>query len=107
MSKKLLVLTLTVLLMACQNQMPNISKKYIDNQTVASNQVLIIYFDKDKKTTLLNAINKQGDEFIYDYQNLNGLAIKVKQKNIDQAIAFYQKVDGVLQVSKDEKMELH
>lgn len=72
-----------------------------------SNSTLIIWYDKGSKRTLLRAIRNYGAEIIYDYNNFNGIAVKIPQGvGINQAITYFQGVKGVLQVSRDRIMHL-
>lgn len=74
-----------------------------DNQST----VLIIYFAEDKKDNIVRAITAKGDTVLYDYRIFNAVAIDVKDpKILPTAMAFYQKIDGVLQVSQDEMVQL-
>ena len=45
---------------------------------------------------------------IYRYHNFNALALKLPEKySIEQGIHYFEKIDGVLQVTRDEIMQLH
>ena len=74
-----------------------------------SAETLIIYYnDKKGKKSLLKAIRKSGAELIYDYNIINGVAIRKPQNmTIDAAIRYYRKLKGVLQVSRDRIMQLN
>ncbi len=73
-----------------------------------SAETLIIYYDGKKgKKSLLKAIRKSGAELIYDYNIINGVAIrKPKNMTIDTAIGYYSKQKGVLQISRDRIIPL-
>lgn len=70
---------------------------------------LIIFYDKTiGKTALLQAVQDYDAELLYDYKNLHGIAIKLpNEKDVDEAIGFFKKVDGVLSVERDSIMQLH
>lgn len=94
-------------LVACQAT-PNVAKPDDKARTSvqAQSSVLIIYFEKDKKPLLMNAIAKRSDKMAYDYKSLHAVAITT-QDAIDDAINFYQQIEGVLQVNPNEIMQLH
>ena len=64
---------------------------------------LIISVDKDiGKGPLKKAIEEYQAEVLYDYNIINSMAIKIPpNKNIDDAIKFFQKVEGVIGIEKD------
>lgn len=65
--------------------------------------VLIIYYDKTVGAEpLLKAAERYGSEIIYRYNIISGVALRVpKDKSDEEAIAYYKKVKGVLQVARD------
>lgn len=77
-------------------------------QTDAGHENLIIYYDPSTgKDELLKAVKKYGSDIIYIYQNINGIAITVpKDKTDTEAIKYYEKIKGVLSVTKDTKLQL-
>lgn len=96
-----------VFLSACAT-LPNHEMAEFSSQTVVKkSQVFIIYFDKDKKHALVNAINAHQDEIIYDYQNFSSLALKITADDMNARLAMYQSIDGVLQILEDRTLELH
>ncbi|MBE9578620.1 MULTISPECIES: hypothetical protein [Moraxella] len=102
-----LLLIPIITLTACVNT-PYQSNNKIEQitQTVQSD-VFIIYFDKDKKDNLLTHINHHHDEIIYLYQNMNAVAVKITATDLDKQIQSYQAIDGVLQITKNQTMQLH
>ena len=64
---------------------------------------LIISVDKEiGKGPLKKAIEEYQAEVLYDYNIINSMAIKIPpNKNIDDAINFFQKVEGVIGIEKD------
>lgn len=75
-----------------------------------SPSTLIIWYDatsKRNKKRLMKAVKAYKAEVIYDYNNFNGIAIKIPQNtSIDAAIAYFKKVKGVVQVNRDGVMHL-
>lgn len=73
-------------------------------QKLHSDNTLIIFYDsKSGKKSLLNAIKKYGASVIYDYKNISSIAIKLPDgKNVDEAKAHFEKVEGVVQVEYDK-----
>lgn len=69
---------------------------------------LIIFYDPSAGSrALLDAARIYGSEVIYEYRNFNGIAVTVPRgKTIDEAIQFYERVEGVIQVNRDEMLEL-
>lgn len=69
---------------------------------------LIIYYAPESGTgELLKAAKRYGSKVIYVYRNINGIAVTVpKGKTVPEAMKYYGKVDGVLSVVKDERMQL-
>lgn len=104
---KYLLLLPLIVLTACANipDKSNNAREQI-TQTVQSD-VFIIYFEKDKKDNLLKAINHHQDDIVYLYQNFNAVAIKITAKNLNKQIQSYQKIDGVLKITKSENLPLH
>jgi len=68
-----------------------------------SSDVLIISYDLEiGKDPLKKAIRKYGASIIYDYRIVNAIAIRLPDPSkIDDAILHFEKVKGVLQVSRD------
>lgn len=72
------------------------------------NENLIIYYAPESGTgELLKAAKRYGSKVIYVYRNINGIAVTVpKGKTAPETMKYYEKIDGVLSVVKDEKMQL-
>lgn len=74
--------------------------------TTYSPSTLIIWYDNSRptvKTRLLDEIARCGATVIYDYQNFNAVAVVLPQgMSLDDGIARFSRVGGVLQVSRDE-----
>lgn len=69
--------------------------------------MLIIYYDEDTGTgPLLKSIDKFGAEIVYDYNPINALVIRFSdEKSVDDAVKRFEKVDGVIKVSKDRAQD--
>lgn len=72
------------------------------------NDNLIIYYAPESGNgELLKAAKRYGSKVIYVYKNINGIAVTVpKGKTVPETMKYYEKIDGVLSVVKDEKMQL-
>ena len=56
---------------------------------------------------LLKAAKEYGAEIIYQYNNLNGIALRIPDGgNISEAIKYFKAVEGVLSVSQDRQWRL-
>ena len=73
-----------------------------------SPNVLIIFYDETiGKEPLLKAIKEFNATIIYDLKIMKSITIKIPDdKKIEEAIDFFQKVDGVLTVNRDSQMQL-
>lgn len=69
--------------------------------------VLIVFFETDKKPSVLNAIKANGDRLIYDYHTMSGVAVATNHTDVKGVMAFYHKVDGVLSVEPDKVLSLY
>lgn len=105
----LILFILPIFLTACTT-MPhtteNTHKTNNNTQVAMSSQVFIIFFEKDKKANLLHAISQYHDEIMYDYGDLNGLAVKITAKDIAKRVQSYQKIDGVSYVGENRPLPL-
>ena len=86
----------------------NISKKN-NSQPKYSSNVLIIFYDVTiGKEPLIKAIKEFNATIIYDLNIMKSITIKIPEdKKIEEAIEFFQKVDGVLGVNRDSQMQLY
>jgi hypothetical protein len=68
-----------------------------------SPSTLIIFYDSViGKTPLMKAVSDYHATLIYDYRMMSGIAIKIPAgKDINDAIKYFEKVKGVLQVNRD------
>ena len=70
-----------------------------------SPNVLIIFYDL--KEPLLKAINDYNASIIYDLKMMKSITIKIPEnKKIEDAIEFFQKVEGVNLVNRDSQMQM-
>ncbi len=68
----------------------------------SDNSLIILYDPVNGKDSLYQAIEEYGATIIYDYRNINGIAIRIPTGTfIGDAIEFFKHVDGVLQVNRD------
>ena len=118
MFKSIVMLTVVCVLTACQT--PNTPTKATTTpaphgQTSQTDQVqaqkqetvLIVFFETDKKPSVLNAIKTNGDRLIYDYHTMSGVAIATSHTDVEGTMAFYRKIAGVLSVELDKVVSLH
>ena len=65
--------------------------------------ILVISYDIEiGKDPLKKAIRKYGAEVKYDYRIVNAIAVRIPDPDkMDEAILYFEKVKGVLQVSRD------
>ncbi len=63
---------------------------------------LVMYDGEVGKEPLLKAISEYGCEIIYDYHIINGMALKKPDvKTLEETMAYFKKVKGVLTVEYD------
>lgn len=77
-------------------------------EVASSGENLIIYYSPETgNKELLKAAKKYGSKVIYAYRNINGIAVTVpKGKSVQEAMKYYDSINGVLSVVKDQKMRL-
>ena len=77
-------------------------------QKLISDNTLIIYYNNSKgRKNLLKEVKKYNATIIYDYKNLNSVAIKIPDGvDIHDAKAHFEKVKGVVGVNYDRIMQL-
>ena len=82
-----------------------VEQKEVELQNIYN---LIIYYDREiGKEELLKSVQNYRAELLYDYDNINGIAIKIpSDKAILEAIRYFQQVKGVLSVNRDEVMQI-
>ncbi|OPH37359.1 hypothetical protein [Moraxella equi] len=104
---KYLLLFPIIVLTACVNIPHKSDNKKPQITQTAQWDIFIIYFDKNKKDNLLTHINHHHDEVVYLYDNINAVAVKITATDLDKQIQSYQAIDGVLQITKNEMVQLH
>lgn len=115
MTKLWIAATLSFCLAACQSPAaptsvaPTSSPAQQPAHAAQENtNVLIIFFEQGKGDAVVAAVKQYGAEVVYRYQMMNGMAIRVPAgKNVDAAMAHFERVRGVLQVQRDQVMQLH
>ena len=108
---KLIIYVMIALLSGCHVTAHNnpFNDSLSTQQQPQYSQNLIIYFDaKTGAEPVLTAAKNIHASVIYRYHNFNALALKLPEKSsIEQGIRYFEKIDGVLQVTRDEIMQLH
>ena len=88
-------LTLALSTASCHSVMP------IDEK----GEVVIVYYDESVGADAIEKFIKKNDvKVLYQYSNIKGYALKLR--NDDQRMAL-EKVDGVLSVNKDDVYKLN
>ena len=74
----------------------------------AANRVLIVLYDPAiGAEPLLQAMREMQAELVYRYTNINGIATRIPpQQEMEQAIRRLERVPGVLQVQRNQIMQL-
>lgn len=108
--KTLAFILLSTLLCSCQSPSTPTQLTAIPSQQQAQDTTgnLIIFYDAQiGSAPLLKAVKTSGTTLIYEYKNLHGIAIRPSSKtNIEDAIAYFKKVNGVLSVEQDRLLKL-
>ncbi|WOE32256.1 MULTISPECIES: DUF333 domain-containing protein [unclassified Acinetobacter] len=68
---------------------------------------LIISYDVPKKQNVLKVIEAQKIQIIYALKNINIIVVSIPQSATQESTKQLKKIDGVLDVQEDSKMELH
>ena len=101
---------LSILLRACQSPSTPAQSTATPSPQQAQDTTgnLIIFYDAQTGSApLLKAVKISGATLVYEYKNLHGIAIRPSSKtNIEDAIAYYKKVNGVLSVEQDRLLKL-
>ncbi len=106
--KTLVFVLLSTLLCACQSTPTQSTATPSQQQTQDTTGNLIIFYDAQTGSApLLKAVKTSGATLVYEYKNLYGIAIRPSSKtNIEDAIAYFKKVNGVLSVEQDRLLKL-
>ena len=71
------------------------------------NTLIIFYDEAIGKEPLLAAVEEYNASILYQYNNFNSIAIKIPEgTEIEDAIEFFSGVEGVLQVNRDQIIEI-
>ena len=82
-----------------------IDHKYVPEHS--ANVFLVMYDAEIGKQPLLNAIKDYKVEIIYDYRMMSGMALKKPDdKTLEETIAFFKRVKGVVSVEYDRVYHL-
>lgn len=106
--KTLACALLSALLCACQSlpEQAPATPSYPRTQATTGN-LIIFYNTQIGSKPLMQAVKDSGASLVYEYKNLHGIAIRPSAKtNIQDAIAYFQKVNGVLSVEQDRLIKL-
>ncbi len=106
--KTLVFILLSTLLCACQST-PTQSTTIPSQQQAqdTTGNLIIFYDDQTGSAPLLKAVKTSGATLVYEYKNLHGIAIRPSSKtNIEDTIAYFKKINGVLSVEQDRLLKL-
>jgi len=79
-----------------------------DEPDVSPSTLIIFYDDSIGSESLLKAVEDYKAELIYNYRTMHGIAIRIPtNKNIQDAIKYFQSIEGVITVNRDRRMKLH
>ncbi len=71
------------------------------------NVFLVMYDEKVGKEPLLKAIKEYKCEIVYDYNSINGMALKKpEEKSLEETMQYFKGVKGVLTVEYDHIIRL-
>ena len=108
--KTLVFVLLSTLLCACQSPSTSAQSTAIPSQQQAQDttgNLIIFYDDQTGSAPLLKAVKTSGATLVYEYKNLYGIAIRLSSKtNIEDTIAYFKKINGVLSVEQDRLLKL-
>ena len=72
------------------------------------NNLIVFFQDAKDRQTVLDAARDYGAEVLYDYQNLNAVALKIPpHKSMDEAERHFAALAGVVGVNRDQSHRLH
>ena len=104
------LLSCLAMLTACAAPPPTAAPSALSAQPEqqAANRVLIVLYDSAVGAEpLLQAVREMQAELVYRYTNINGIAARIPpQQEMEQAIRRLERVPGVLQVQRDQIMQL-
>lgn len=104
------LLACLAMLTACAAPPPTAAPSALSAQPEqqAANRVLIVLYDPAVGAEpLLQVVREMQAELVYRYTNINGIATRIPpQQEMAQAIRRLERVPGVLQVQRDQIMQL-
>ena len=109
MNIRVFLLACLAMLTACAAPQPADAPSALSAQPEqAANRVLIVLYDPAVGAEpLLQAVHEMQTELVYRYTNINGIAARIPpQQDMAQAIRRLERVPGVLQVQRDQMMQL-
>ena len=108
MNTRALLLACLAMLTACTAPQPAAPNTPSSQPKQAANRVLIVLYDPAVGAEpLLQAVREMQAELVYRYTNINGIAARIPpQQDMAQAIRRLERVPGVLQVQRDQIMQL-
>lgn len=108
MNTRVLLLACLAMLTACVAPQPVAPNTPSSQPEQAADRVLIVLYDPAVGAEpLLQAVREMQAELVYRYTNINGIAARIPpQQDMAQAIRLLGRVPGVLQVQRDQVMQL-
>ncbi len=103
----IILLLMLSIFSSCIHQKQNIANPEKLEKQNQPKQLIIYYDSETGKDSLLQAIENYSAKIIYDYENFNAIAISIpKNRNLEQAKKYFEKVNGVLLVENNRIVEL-
>ena len=108
MNIRVLLLACLAMLTACAAPQPAAPNTPSSQPEQAANRVLIVLYDPAVGAEpLLQAVCEMQAELVYRYTNINGIAARIPPpQDMAQAMRRLERVPGVLQVQRDQIMQL-
>ena len=102
------LLACLAMLTACTALQPAAPNTPSSQPEQAADRVLIVLYDPAVGAEpLLQAVHEMQAELVYRYTNINGIAARIPPpQEMEQAIRRLERVPGVLQVQRDQMMQL-
>lgn len=68
---------------------------------------LIVIYEEGAQKEVIEAARRYGCTLLYTYETLHGCAIRIPaNKSVEESIAFLKRINGVLQVTRDQFLQL-
>lgn len=112
-----LISSLTLLCVACQSTPPvkptpqpqptpvvvTPAPAPISTQPTYSQNTLVIFYNEAFKSAVISAIQARQADIIYDFNLMNGVAIRLNSNDdVQQAMQQLSKINGVITVNRDK-----